>query len=125
VKTKKINKKTRYLHYFLQDARGRQWVKKRPPGDIWAGLYEFPTKEMNIKAKKISDIFSDEGNILPGIQSIHTVKPLLTHQVLYIHFWKTTLDPEKMRKEGYIEKTQEELHQLSFPRPLRGIFEKL
>lgn len=125
VKTKKTKKRTRYLHYFIQDKQNGQWVKKRTSGDIWAGLYEFPLIETTTKQKNISGILPAAILQKNQTQFLYSKKHLLTHQVLHIHLWLAELDTKQLENEGFHEKSQEELKQLSFPRPLHGIFEKL
>ncbi|HKK87716.1 MAG TPA: A/G-specific adenine glycosylase [Saprospiraceae bacterium] len=125
VKTKKTKKRTRYLHYFVQDKQNEQWVRKRGPGDIWPGLYEFPLRETTTKPKNISEILPAAALPKNQAQLLFSKKHILTHQVLHIHLWLTELDTRQLENEGFRQKSQEELNQLSFPRPLHGIFEKL
>lgn len=125
VKSKKIKKKTRYLHYFLQKGGDRQWVRKRDTGDIWAGLYEFPHRETPGKAATLSEILPKATISQDSIQSLCSKKHQLTHQTLHIYFWQISFDKEEMENEGYREMTLKEMEQLSFPRPLRGICKKL
>lgn len=125
VKTKKLKRKTRYLHFFLQENAGRQWVKKRTEDDIWAGLYAFPSTETPKKPKNLLEILPNAAIREKHIQIFSTQKHLLTHQVLHIHYWFARLDSDQMKKDGFKEMSHKELEQLSFPRPLRGIFKKM
>ncbi len=46
VKAKKIKKRSRYFYYLVINHDGKVYVRKRPEGDVWAGLYDFPLIEL-------------------------------------------------------------------------------
>lgn len=45
VKTKKIQKRTRFFHYFLIENQGKVFLRQRGKGDIWTQLWEFTLVE--------------------------------------------------------------------------------
>lgn len=91
VKTKRQKSKLRYFYYFLVQDKDQVIVKKRPAGDIWQHLYDFPMIEVD---KPLS---TDKLLALPDFQHyfgknatlIHTSKEykhILSHQDLYVRF---------------------------------------
>lgn len=48
IKTKKTKQRKRYFNYFLLANKEYAFIKKRDPGDIWAGLYELVLLETDM-----------------------------------------------------------------------------
>ncbi|SFE23657.1 A/G-specific adenine glycosylase [Thermophagus xiamenensis] len=90
VKSKKIVKKKRWLHYLVVSQNGHTILQKRTDNDIWKGLYQFPLIETTSSCStqsirpKILEIFPEA----ISIKKINQVKHLLTHQELHISFYK-------------------------------------
>ena len=102
VKNPKQKIKKRYFHYFLVQYQDKILIQKRQGKGIWQNLYELPLLETktNKELQPVDfQLFYKEINIdtqskpeLLG-QNIHK----LTHQHLYIHFWKVHLNKEPDR----------------------------
>ena len=99
VKNPKQKIKKRYFHYFLMQYQDKIRIQQRRGKGIWQNLYELPLLETKT-GKELQPIelqrFYKEVNIdmqskpeLLG-KNIHK----LTHQHLYIHFWKLNLKKE-------------------------------
>ncbi len=95
IKSKKVKVKNRFLNYLIfEDAQQKTTINKRTEKGIWQNLYEFPLIETN--EKQDYEIFCaiikeqfHENEIL-SVHEINTKSQLhkLTHQNLYIKFWK-------------------------------------
>ena len=96
VKSKKKKPKERFLNYIVFiDSKQKTIVNKRTNKDIWYKLNEFPlieskTEIQNIKTltdfKKIID--NSSLTIIKEKEKIYRVKHILSHQILYISFFK-------------------------------------
>jgi A/G-specific adenine glycosylase len=99
IKSKKIDKKKRYLHYFvMKNNEGKIVLKQRNDKDIWASLFDLPMIESE-RAKRFTKIDFREiaidhqadqevaGSILKP-KLIHTSRHLLTHRELHINFYQ-------------------------------------
>ena len=84
VRAKKAKVKQRYIHYLVKTDGKRVILRKRPAGDIWQGLYDFPSKELTSESKKFPAKVLPKG-LKPkfDLELIH----LLTHQKLQARFW--------------------------------------
>jgi A/G-specific adenine glycosylase len=90
---KKINKKTRYFHYFiLKNNQDQVVIQKRIQGDIWAELFEFPLVESSsknfpdaLRLKKMH--LRNLTKQLPALSS----HQILSHQIIkaYLYFYKS------------------------------------
>jgi A/G-specific adenine glycosylase len=74
-KTKKVPAKKRLINYLVCLDSDEILMKKRANGDIWQGLYDFPTKE---------DFVLNDLDLGPP----RTIKHQLTHQSLEVRFYK-------------------------------------
>lgn len=99
VKTKKVKVAKRYLNYLIfEDSQYNTIINQRTDKGIWHNLYEFPLIETNeiydynSISKKILEIFSADHTI-KNISEMNVTPQLhkLTHQHLYIKFWKVTV----------------------------------
>jgi A/G-specific adenine glycosylase len=120
VKEKKTKITTRYFNYVVAfDKDKKLLVNKRPEGDIWQGLYEFPLIESEKDLKAASLLKHPYFRKLSGKRfSIHhqskTYKHILSHQHLYAKFYviKTSQNFKK-NKAAVNLKT---LGKIAFPR---------
>lgn len=93
-KSIKTKTRKRYFHYLDIDFKGKTYLNKRPQGDIWTGLYDFPLietpKEMVFdelsELKEWQDIFKD-ATIHIKAES-REYKHVLSHQIIYARFYK-------------------------------------
>lgn len=89
VRSKKISRKKRWLHFLIISQNGQTVVQKRTENDIWKGLYQFPL----IETKKYSSSDTIRKRLkktLPDgirIEKTHQEKHLLTHQELNATFY--------------------------------------
>ncbi len=99
VKTKKTKITNRYFNYIvLQDLAGNTKIQKRSDKGIWHNLYEFPLIETVVEEdfesiiSKIADQFSEYQ--IGSISEFHPkiILHKLSHQNLYIRFWKVRLN---------------------------------
>lgn len=88
VKSKSINKTTRYLNYFAFIEKDKYiYLKKRTNDDIWKGLYEFylvESKHQNFSLNKIKELINQLNISYTKIISIPKIKHTLSHQNLFI-----------------------------------------
>ncbi len=119
VKSKKLKVKYRYFNYLIfSDEQQNTIVQKRSEKGIWHNLYEFPLIE--------SDSELHFETILPKIQNLNTTASTissvseltaisqlhkLSHQHLYIKFWKINI-------EGIIDNGIDYERLLQFPFPI-------
>lgn len=54
IRTKKVKKRNRFFIYLMIVHNGETLLKRRPEGDIWQGLYEFPMLEVGSE-KELAD----------------------------------------------------------------------
>ena len=109
VKTKKIKVKKRYFNYLVIDTPNQQTiVHQRKAKGIWQNLYEFPLIETSSLLDQPTLI--QHSDFLKwskySIQSCEQVNPkaikhILTHQHLYIQFWRITLGKKVVESIDY------------------------
>ena len=94
VKEKKLTKKTRWFYYLVIEYKGKQYLRKRGPRDIWENLYEFLLieNEKALSMEKLKDLqnfkeifFKNSFEVL-HISSLY--KQVLTHQTIFGQFIK-------------------------------------
>ncbi|MBC7426537.1 MAG: A/G-specific adenine glycosylase [Bacteroidia bacterium] len=92
VKAAKKKVKVRYFNYFDFQFDGGFYLNKRPAGDIWQGLYEFPLLETAEPLPEYEAIkaFSDITGNEKGwkLQETKHFVHKLTHQTIYASFFK-------------------------------------
>ncbi len=119
VKIKKLNRKTRYLHYFFPMGLNAVPLKKRESKDIWQGLFEPPlieTKDQNLDTDLVAKMFgkADKPNLV--FEKIHK----LTHQDLVAKFYQ--IDAHVDLKE-YVLVNKSDLENYPIPRLIELYFE--
>jgi A/G-specific adenine glycosylase len=87
VKSKKTKSRPRYLEYFVLSSDEKLWMRKRPKGDIWTGLYDFWMVEF---AKPASEAQLMEAILSLGVAEIPaysaSYQHVLSHQKLQVRF---------------------------------------
>ena len=93
VKLPKAPKKERFINYLILKYGNKVWMKKRQPGDVWEGLFDFLETETKTASGNMVLVkkFQKLTGTRPGIRLIHSLKHILTHQKLYIRFFITEL----------------------------------
>ena len=124
VKSKKTNVRDRHLLFLIfQDSHGNTLIEKRPAGDIWTGLYQFPL----IETQHSSDSF--QLSDLPNLHSFFlespfiirkfstSVRHILSHQRLHARFLHLDVDvlPQDFFPASESIHT-DDLQQRAFPR---------
>ncbi|PLX00030.1 MAG: A/G-specific adenine glycosylase [Marinilabiliales bacterium] len=85
----KPRKKNRYLHYFVFLKEKEICMNKRGSGDIWSGLYEFPS----IESERLRDFFYFRENFQDAdldfviLSDQIDVEHILTHQTISARFF--------------------------------------
>lgn len=83
----KLIKTIRYFNYFLCKKKDGLLMKRRPAGDIWQGLYDFPLIESDGGELTDEEIVKWLGEDV-RIKLLETKRHLLTHQTIYIRFYE-------------------------------------
>lgn len=92
-KSKKVKVKHRYINYFVFEYKNWIAMNIRTAGDVWQGLYDFPSIEseelFNGEEKKVLSDLKKSFNIKEAIkiENKKTVIHILTHQRLHINFF--------------------------------------
>jgi A/G-specific adenine glycosylase len=99
VKSKKLKVTNRYFNYLVvEDELGNTVLQKRTAKGIWHNLYEFPLletdaeKDFDFVSMRVKEDFFKEYSII-GIEESNpkSIVHKLSHQHLYIKFWKIKL----------------------------------
>ncbi len=120
LKSKKIKKKTRHLHYLILTDGDFIVIRKRIEKDIWKHLHDFvliegETPDMNDIGHKMEEII-EQFNAQDITQS-EEFKHVLTHQNLYVKFYKIRVDQLKLKKgSAYFLVEPKNLRKFAFPK---------
>jgi len=95
VKGKKLIPKDRFFNYIMVKHAGNTYINRREASDIWNSLYEFPLieTEQEVDFQYLVEQMQQQDfveNKILSIAQISTESQIhkLTHQHLYIRFWK-------------------------------------
>jgi len=135
VKAKKKKPADRYLNYlvFEEMSSGKVVLQKRHnPKDIWYNLYEFPLieSESPISQEQLmkEDVFRQ---YTTGYEVVmkppeKPVKHLLSHQTLYVYFWRILLKGNESAENlgNKIKTTADRLGGYPFPRLISAFVEE-
>ena len=96
VKKKKIKIRNRYFNYLVISEGKNVLIKKRPPGDVWEGLYDFRLIETEnaISSLPENDLPFDVVNIRHDKNFTH----ILSHQKIMADFWFVQVKKIQPRK---------------------------
>lgn len=117
VKEKKTAVKTRRLIYIYLRCNGYTAIRKRPPGDIWQGLWEPPTPDA-----------------LPGTLSSPTdwglpvckhMKHVLTHRILLADFYLLQTSHRPPLRGDYVWIKESDISHYGIPRLIERMLERL
>ncbi len=125
VKEKKQKARDRYFHYLFVNSKDSFSIRKRPAGDIWQDLYDFPIIETG-KLLDESELIKIAGfkELMPGkgfkiINTSAVFKHQLTHQTIYAKFFHIEIDnsiEKSLLSKDYIFINDTELEKYSVPR---------
>jgi A/G-specific adenine glycosylase len=122
VKEKVLEKKLRWVYYFLFEADGKMLVHQRTGKDIWQNLYEFyafeSTEEINWDEKKLRAWLRDQFEVkkfdVKGISELQSQQ--LTHQKIKGQFFRIDLANIPKPLEHYQWVNKKEIKKLAFPK---------
>lgn len=123
VKQHRVKLAERYLTFVCLTAPdGRYLMQKRAQGDIYRGLYQFPSWE---SAQPLSPAEVEE-KLPPGRLTLirQAVQHRLTHQLLHIDFYEHSLPSPTCPIEGQWMSAHE-VESCALPRPLEEVWTKL
>lgn len=129
IKSKRLQKRTRYFHYLLFDWQGHLLIEKRIEKDIWQGLYQFPLLELHtqeVSWEQISSAFHNSFTTFDA-KLLKTSKPYqqtLTHQQIIARFWEIQLSnpPEIVAPHQHLT-PREALTNFAFPKIIDNYFQ--
>ncbi len=109
VKLKKLKVRTRFLHYFIFENKGKIAIYQRPEGDIWQNLFDLPSFEDTshldkfLLKNKLLELNWLEQN--DEIEFLLQMKHILTHQRLEAIYFlvRTNTLPKLNINELWIE----------------------
>lgn len=122
VKTPKQKVRKRYFYYIIINYRGKLLMRKRKPGDIWNGLYDFMLFETK-RPIKPEMLWKEEKSLkntsITKVSGIH--KHILSHQQLITRFIEITVTSAEaikplMKKEELKFYTKSQIEHL--PKPI-------
>lgn len=127
IKTKAGKTKKRWFYYLLikgiNEGHARYYFRKRPAGDIWQGLYEFPLIETKTESSPGTIIKSQAWKQIFGKQEItvlnvsKTYKHQLTHRTIMARFFEVDIhEPLQGTLPGYNTYDEKDLASLPLPR---------
>lgn len=115
-KSKKINRRKRFLNYFIVRSGENYLIEKRTDKDIWQGLYQFPLVETlkEVSREKMQDLATELFRTAVRIeyQRIYQISKKLTHQEIHIAIVPTIIDH---KISGYIEVSESALLDYAYP----------
>lgn len=132
VKSKIINRKTRFFHYYdISDRLDRTILQQRISKDIWHKLYQFPVleteTEMSPDLEEVMTFYSEVTTIHCSedfnIQKIVRLKQTLTHRTIIGTFYKikSNLLPEEINKHFCLVDRQK-VSNFAFPKIMVSYF---
>ncbi len=128
VRTKKVKKRTRRLIFFVPRFNGQTALTKRPSGDIWEGLYQFPMLEVEDTEQFADPVkclidhrFLSHDDLVTSVSAL--IKHVLTHQDLSAVFVHAEVSEWKM-SEDLINCHVDELSNFAMPRLITQYLEK-
>jgi A/G-specific adenine glycosylase len=123
VKSKKVKKRDRHFNYLIIEQDQRILINERRQKDIWKGLYEFPLVESEeaLTAIALSELLTSRHQETTDVEWLASSKHLLTHQTIYIRFFK--LQPKaSLTKKLTVDSAQfvgyKDLRHLPVPKPI-------
>lgn len=128
----KTKVRPRYFHYFHIINGNETFLHKRPSGDIWQGLYEFPLIEtpspMEFAELEQSPSFRALFSGSEGLEIGYTlsgIKHVLSHQTLNTSFYQIRIQKTGNNLERYKRISSENLNDYAIPRLLHIYLEKI
>jgi A/G-specific adenine glycosylase len=130
VKSKKIQKKKRFLHYLILEYNGQLFIRKRTARDIWQQLFEFHLIEADrlLETRELLDLPEVRAIVHPHSFELIMVsgarRQLLSHQELQGGFFHLKLNHPPSLPTGYQPVSRERLRDAAFPRFILSYLEE-
>lgn len=121
LKARSVSVRDRYLLYiYLRDPQGNVWLRRRPKGDIWQGLYELYAVETDAKEGmgRIPDIFRG----MDVTRCAEGVKHQLTHQTLHADCYLIEVGADRAGLDG-LWVPEQELDRYPMPKLMLRLLE--
>lgn len=119
VKSKKLQRKTRFFTYFIIHQNEKLWIQKRTAEDIWKNLYQFPMIESE-KVLEKEKIRTHLAQLQLSSTTTYISSPLrqvLTHQTIITTFVEVETDGKfDINNPAYIKISRQELRKYAFPK---------
>ena len=119
----------RYFHYIYVRAGSYTYLRKRPAGDIWQNLYEFPLIETSDVMEEEKLLVSEEfltllqGNPVKSVRLIEkNVKHVLSHRVIHANCYEVILEADSCELPGYLRVRVDDLHKFPVSRLVSRFF---
>lgn len=119
VKNKKIKQRTRYFEYLILINETQTIIKKRTEKDIWQNLFDFPLLEFTIPKSEdeiIEELHLILGNSFNVASVTDPIKHLLSHQKLWVRFWKLEVANLSIQNDSNIIISLSEFGVYAFPK---------
>ena len=120
VRTAKVQTANRYFTYIYVKSGSDTWLRRRPAGDIWQGVYELPmletAKATGAEELKKTDFWKKYFGRKPPRLVQGPVKHVLSHRVIYAWFYEVELAAEKNLPATFIKVPVKEVKKYAFPR---------
>ena len=120
-KSRSVKVKLRYFSFLIFYFNGKHYINKRPDGDIWSSLFQFPVieTEKEIGFQELSKN-KEWGNLIKGknfklLKSSKTIKHQLTHQTLFAVFHHIEIN-EMFDQNNWLLKNISEIKNMALPR---------
>lgn len=132
VKALKTQVKERYFTYIYVEQGGYTWLKKRPAGDVWQGLYEpflVETPQAVLSAAALQQaVVRQSGGVFPQ-KALFTlvaapVKHILSHRKILAQLYKVVLPPSTPVPDGFVRVPKAQVFQYPVSRLVNLLLQK-
>lgn len=132
VKALKTQVKERYFTYIYVEQGGYTWLKKRPAGDVWQGLYEpflVETPQAVLSAAALQQaVARQSGGVFPK-KALFTlvavpVKHILSHRKILAQLYKVVLPPSTPVPDGFVRVPKAQVFQYPVSRLVNLLLQK-
>lgn len=126
VKEKTLNRKSRWLYYFIIEKEDGVYIRKREDRDIWQNLHEFVLLESNeenpsIVSPFLEKLLQHQSYTLISSSEIHSQQ--LTHQRINGRFFVIQLEEESRMEGNYMLVKKNNLNAYAFPKFINSFLE--
>ena len=123
IKSKKIQRKNRYLYYFVLCHNNEIAIKQRNQEDIWKGLYDFYLIENTVPINQPESLIQHHSWSITSMGPTVSYWHKLTHRDLMVSFTVVQLNKkEDLPKDMFFIKTKN-LSKFAFPKVIHCFFE--